>query len=281
MVLNGNEDFRTLQEKLNYDKLHLFSEDEAEVSKVYGFANDNLREYYSGIDIKDKKILTVLSSADHYLEALRQGASNSNIVTFDINRMTIYCAYMKMFSILNNSRSNFVRPNELTTERSIILPGRVYKKNRDQLPDEIKSLWDLYYYEVMDTQVNTKKLFYFSQILSTKIPYLSSDEKYAALVSILKKQIPQINFHNCDISEIGDNFAPGAFDILSISNIYDYVEPTSEGIKKLTSVIADEGYLILTSSSGLSESVEEALVKTMQPVYKKGPTYDSLMHFRK
>jgi len=244
--INGIRDFHIFNEKLKNDQLENFFDDQSGIYRVYGYANDHLSEYYAKINFRDKKMLTVLSSGDHYLEPIRQGMSKSNISTFDINRLTIYCTYMKILALLTNHRRDFLWGGLQTTPEPLIVSQDNFRSMGYHLPKEIKAFWTLFYENNLDS-VNPEHYLEYSHVLPEMIPYLANDDNYYDLAEYFYSDIPKIPFYNQNILNLPLTFTPGAFDILSISNIFDYVPVTEEGFIKLISILSDHGLLICKS----------------------------------
>ena len=70
--------------------------------EVYPFTTEMIAEYFSELDFKDKKVLTVGSSLDQAYNALLLGAKN--IVVYDINENVKQFGKLKRKLILQTPR---------------------------------------------------------------------------------------------------------------------------------------------------------------------------------
>lgn len=87
-----------MDDEIYYDiyqawKLSIGLERSQKYSKVYLNSNENLEELFKQISVKDKDVLTVLSSSDQYFRCLYNGARS--VDTFDINVFPKYYYYVR------------------------------------------------------------------------------------------------------------------------------------------------------------------------------------------
>ena len=67
-------------------------------SKIYFNTNEKIDELLEKVDLKGKKVFSVLSSSDQYLKINKNGANCTDV--FDRNRLTYYYYYMRIWSII-------------------------------------------------------------------------------------------------------------------------------------------------------------------------------------
>ena len=66
-------------------------------NRVYYHSNENLKELFSFIDVKDKDVLSVLASGDQVFHFYANGAKK--VETFDVNRLTFYYYYIRLWTL--------------------------------------------------------------------------------------------------------------------------------------------------------------------------------------
>ena len=75
-------------------------------NSIYPFTSENIAGYMKGLDLTDKKVITVTGSTDHILNAVLLGATE--ITTFDINPLTKHYMDLKIGAIKNLSYEEFI-----------------------------------------------------------------------------------------------------------------------------------------------------------------------------
>ena len=83
-------------------------EERENFEKVYGSSNENLKELFQFFSVREKDVLTVLASSDHFFYALSLGART--IDTFDQNPLTKYYYYLRRWLLLY--RKEFYLPKK-------------------------------------------------------------------------------------------------------------------------------------------------------------------------
>lgn len=91
---------KTMELILDEDKnmqSKLFAIDNEGYSKIYSKSNEDLITLFQNFSVKDKKVLTVLSSSDQYFMSYYMGAKS--VDTFDLNCLTEYYYYLRKWLI--------------------------------------------------------------------------------------------------------------------------------------------------------------------------------------
>lgn len=101
---------------------------------VFPNTNENIRRILESFDIKGKRVLTVLSSGEQAFNFLNKDASS--VETFDINKLTFYYYYLRVWSI-----KYF---NEFNLKRSISKLLSVVKA-QDKNEQQAFEFWSNYY----------------------------------------------------------------------------------------------------------------------------------------
>ena len=186
-------------------------------NSIYPFTSENIAGYMGGLDLTDKKVITVTGSTDHILNAILQGSKK--ITTFDINPLTKPYMDLKISAIKNLSYDEFIKfllfESNMNLDYNIILSL--------DMSNESKFFWleQLSKFNNNGIRLRNSSLFntkYFNP--NSKLwqnLYLEKD-KY----NLLKQQLKDVNirFINTSLKDlkIEDNF-----DYMFLSNISDYL----------------------------------------------------------
>lgn len=76
---------------------------------VFYNSNENLRKLFSGIDLKDKEILSVLASSDQLFYFYDNGTKL--VDTFDKNKLTFYYFYLRKWFIQYKNKYYITKVN--------------------------------------------------------------------------------------------------------------------------------------------------------------------------
>ncbi len=151
--------------------------------EVYPFTTENIGEYFTSLNLKEKDIFTVGSSLDQAFNALLFGAKN--VTVFDLNANTLEFYKLKKELILSTPREELY---------DTVLSQQEIPMTSDSLPRK----------EI--TKVN---------------PYLHSNQNYQKLRSKLKDT--EINFVYGDIFNIEEYLKNKQYDVMILSNILQYL----------------------------------------------------------
>lgn len=200
-------------------------------NRVYFNSNENVKDVLSVLDIKDKKVLSVLGSGDQAFHLLNNDALKVDL--FDINKLTIYYYYLRRWTM---KYLNHFYPNDDFNIKFIKeLLSLVEIKDKNE-----KIAFDYWckYIELFDDK-RSNKLFY--RGIFDNVNDLDDFSK-------VKKRLDEdICFYNVDIS---DNISTikDKYDVLYLSNISDYVLPnylSFENYKvNLEELLKPGGYIV-------------------------------------
>ena len=127
-----------------------FSNDYNKYDRVYPYTTENITGYLESI--KDKSILTVVGSGDHYLNLITMGARN--VDAFDINIFAIYYLRLKKAAIRALTRREFF---EFMTNDSL----RYFDKVKKYLDMASYDFWNNYIkYFTFNNGIQGSFLFY-------------------------------------------------------------------------------------------------------------------------
>ena len=155
--------------------------------KIYPFTTETISGYITKMDIKDKTVLTLVSSCDQALNSLLLGAKD--ITVFDINEKVKYFYNLKRKLILSTSR--------------------------EKLINNIVNLKQFSYFE---------DIFSYQDLMKMNL-YLQNDENYHKLQDILEEK--NIDFKVGNIFNISEYLEKNKkYDRVILSNVLDYI-PTN------------------------------------------------------
>lgn len=186
-------------------------------NSIYPFTSENIAGYMKGLDLTDKKIITVTGSTDHILNAILQGATE--ITTFDINPLTKPYMDLKISALKNLSYEDFVKlllfESNMNLDYNIILSL--------DMSNESKMFW----LEQLSTFKNNGNELKNSSLFNTK--YFNPNSKLwqnlyleKSKYNLLKQQIKDANITFINTS-LKDLRVDEHFDYMFLSNISDYL----------------------------------------------------------
>lgn len=189
-------------------------------SWIYPFTNENIKGYYTNLNLTNKKILCVTASGDHILNAYLCGADK--VHAFDSNPLAKYYSELKIASLKSIELSefiNFFNRNKKNTFFDI----KVYEKIRDNLNDDIKTFWD-YLFNNYSKKDILKSYLFTDDFLPTKAlknsNMYSENNNYNKLRMILNnKKVKYYDIDFKDISNINEYY-----DYIILSNIASYLD---------------------------------------------------------
>lgn len=86
-------------------------------ASIYPFTTENISGYMKGLDLTNKKIITVTGSADHIINAILLGTTH--IVTFDVNPLTKKYMDLKLAALKELSYEEFLEVFLYDTKKSL------------------------------------------------------------------------------------------------------------------------------------------------------------------
>lgn len=216
-----------------------------EYSRMYTFTTENIGEYIKPLNVKNCDILSIGASGDHLINFKLFGANN--VDCYDCNKNTYYFINLKLAALQaldyqefldyfitcesSTPRFNgFYFSNDVVGKNEKYLDFNIYKKIRTFLNDDVKLYWDLLYKECNNSgdKLSNMGIFYGSTLEEAIYvnPYLKDSNAY----NKAKKKCSNITFkfYPYDIFEL--NNIPNNYDLILLSNIFDYVADSERGI---------------------------------------------------
>lgn len=198
---------------------------------LYTRSNENLDNLFKQFDVSDKKVLTVLSSADQFFFSLLNGAGS--VDCFDINRLTQYFYYLRKWNIIYNNE--FYLPEKLTG----VVINDLLCKVKDNIQSENEERAYRYWYEF----IRTYPTFMYREMFHTPLRW----RQYDIDMDLLKDRITtnDLNFRCMDLCDRTYN---NNYDIIITSNISEYFSDDYELLSSyksnLLNLIGDGGSII-------------------------------------
>lgn len=217
-------------------------------SKMYIMTTENIDGYYKCFDFKNKKVLTPTSSFDHALNAILLGASE--VITYDINRLSYYMANLKLAAIKSLSYNEFV-------EFFLSNQGfnyELYKKISKYLDKEVIIYFNAIYkyFNYNGQSIQNSFLFHHGHKNQIKDNTYLLNNNY----NIVKEKVrnTKVVFINTSILNLS-KYINKKFDLIFLSNISDYAKNFFKGdyLKEYFSFIKNDITKLLTDN-GLIQS---------------------------
>lgn len=203
-------------------------------NKVYYHSNENLKDIFSFIDVKDKDVLTVLGSGDQTFYAYDRDAKSVDM--FDKNKLAFYYYYIRLWTI--KYLGQYYPKYEFDIKFIKMLLSLV--KIRSEEEKEAFDYW-CKYIETFNSRMS-EKLFY--RGLYDEV------NKVEDLTKIRKRINDDFHFYDIDV---GKSVSPvrKKYDIVYISNISDYIEPNIRSFElyrdNLDSILKEDGIILSTN----------------------------------
>lgn len=219
---------------------------------LYPFTNENINGYYSKLDFKDKKVLTVTSSGDHALNAFVNGAKE--VSSFDSNPLAKYYSELKVAGIKTLDLEEFLLffyNKNLFKKQKCYLDKNVYKNNlREVLDNNNKSFWDYIFNNFNPNELYKSSLFSYDFLSKNGLfeanKYLNRKD-YILLKNIINEV--KIKYYDININNLDK--LNNRFDLIFLSNIVAFIndENALERLKHLknifNNIINDNGSIVL------------------------------------
>lgn len=209
----------------------------ATTDALFSFSNENLEEIFKNRNLKNKRVATVGSSGDQVLYSILKGCTDVTLI--DANPFTLPYLELKLAAIKNLSYAEFL--DYFNFEN--ILNHKYYSKISHDLSDYSKVFWDEIFMNTDSSngllQTIPYKLFQsvctYGDFVGTRdaMRFCSNKKHYECLKGCLEKDV-NIEFIKSDFESFHKNLN-GRYDLILLSNIYDYVDPIifNNEVKKL------------------------------------------------
>lgn len=207
--------------KLAYKNRGL-SNDFEKYCRMYVMTTENISEFLSQYDLKNKRVLSVAGSGDQLLNAYAMGAES--VTLFDINPLAFAQAKLKKAAATTltlEEFESFFSPEDKDSLFNIYLFDKISECLDDNTKDLFKTIFTQFpgmeafmkfYFRFYATWNKQKSLNY----------YIADEEKYKYLQSIIESKT--IEFIETPLTDLKKNINNELFDYILLSNISDSIE---------------------------------------------------------
>ena len=205
----SNEDKKLLMKMIN----NYFNYND-NIIPMYPWSNENLDELFKHIDVKDKKVLSVMASADQPLLCHLNGASR--VDTFDRNYCTLYYFYLRKWIIENTSKRILERFDEKFIKRVLQLA-----EPKNEIEKSALIFWRMLYnsnFRENNYELNSKIF---------DIP-LRKNDYLLPYAKRIKEEIGDINFNFYNIDIFKNIDINEEYDVIILSNILECAESVEQ-----------------------------------------------------
>ncbi|MBQ8451371.1 MAG: DUF3419 family protein [Clostridia bacterium] len=188
-------------------------------NQAYLFSNENLTEYFSHVDVKNKKVATVGSSGDQVFNLLYYGCKD--ITLMDRSLFFEQFVELKKAAIKNLSYIEFM---EYITGK--IFDVKIYQKISHDLNKRAQVFWDFLFLNHDEIEHVIPNIFQHGGYClngAAGSEFYCKEESFNALKEILKSNDYKINYVTSDLSDFSQRLGNNQFDLIMLSNIYDHV----------------------------------------------------------
>ena len=199
-------------------------------SPMYIYATEMVSDYYAALDIRGKKVLSIVGSGDQIINAYYFGAKE--VIGFDINKRAEFILELKIEAVKNLAYLDFLNffgkeMGEGTFDYCF------YKTFKNSLSPKTRRFFDQIYQEFNEDGCKLIKSDYFRQRSMIKAGakdvniYLKNQANYLKCRKILQKV--NLKFVKLDINNISaSQKIKGKFDLINLSNVLNYLTASTE-----------------------------------------------------
>lgn len=218
-------------------KNHGLSNDFERFCRMYIMTTENIREFLTQYDLKNKSVLCVAGSGDQMLNAYALGAKN--VTLFDLNPLAYAQAKLKKAAATTLTYEEFELFFSPEHKHTLFNPY-LFDKLSECLDDNTKDLFKTIFTKHlgMDAFMNFYFKFYAKfQKQKNLNYYLYDEENYQKLQSVIESKT--IDYIETPVTELKSNINDDLFDYILLSNISDSIEKIYDGdaLKKFKRLI--------------------------------------------
>ncbi len=186
---------------------------------AYAFSNENLNSMFERMNIEGKKVLTVGSSGDQAINASYYGAEEVTII--DASVFAKPYIQLKLAAMKNLSFDEF----NYYFKTDNVFDHRLYARFSHDLDDESKMFWDTLFLETPCNDTLFSNIIKESEYTHHKkgSKFYGNEEDYNKAKEAISKT--KFNFITAEFAEFTEVLKDkGKFDLILLSNIFDYIE---------------------------------------------------------
>jgi len=243
-------------------------------SPMYVYATEMVSQYYKRLDLKNKRVLSIVGSGDQIINAYYFGAKE--VIGFDINKRAAFMLDLKKTAIINLNYKEFLNFFGSNLSNGT-LSFKLYSKFCKGLPLRTQFFFDTAYKEYKNNGQELIKSDYFRQRAMMNCTaldvnaYLKNEKTYLKCRNIINNK--KCHFLDLDLNDILTNKKlVGRFDLINLSNVpnyftgdlveKEYLSTLSGIIKKISKRLSKDAALFYYS---YSPSLYERLDRKMPP----------------
>ena len=203
-------------------KNHGLSNDFGRFCRMYIMTTENILEFLTKYDLKDKSVLSVAGSGDQMLNAYALGAKS--VTLFDVNPLAYAQAKLKKAAATTLTYEEFERFFSPEHKHTLFDPY-LFDKISECLDDNTKDLFKTIFtkHPGMDAFMNFYFRFYAKfQKQKDLNYYLNDEENYKKLQATIESK--PLTYIETPVTELRDNIKKELFDYILLSNISDSIE---------------------------------------------------------
>ena len=231
--------------------------------RLYFSSNEPLDILFQNISVKDKDVLSVLASSDHYFYSLYYG--NRDVDVYDVNKLTKYYYYLRRWSILYNK--NFYLPDNIFKSHKPIYDLLKKVSCQDENEEEAYIFWNSYIKNVLS--FDNAELF-----------YVGSRRGELPDMNLLREKVycSHPTFYHIDLFQ--EVTLPKKYDLVITSNIFEYGRSHSKKMitcrDNMNRILKDKGEIVGTH---LIHGDEDSYLDGEREIYQKYFDYEELPYY--
>lgn len=231
--LNRDKDMDLSLEKyfasqLGYEDIKdFYSEIENEngtTNRTYRISNENLKELFKHLKLKNKRVATVGSSGDQLIMSLMSGAKEVDLI--DLNISAKHFIELKLAAIRALNFEEFKKFMEVFPDCMVAQENFwIYRKISHLLPRETQQFWDTIILSEGYTEL-LFEMYHNTGNLKGKfnwLPFLSDETEYEKCQEVLNNGDYKINYIFGELKDFPKKLN-GKYDLILLSNILDYYD---------------------------------------------------------
>ncbi len=231
-------------------------------NRLYQKSNEYLKFIFDNIDVKDKKVFTVLASSDQLMAFLYNKASK--VDAFDINSLTEYYYYLRKWCMLEK----ITYPFDI---RDTIIKGIIDDVSCSSQEEELaKNFWNRFYED--DFLEKKQDIFYKSYDDDYSLDQMFID---MSLITEQLKKDKTLNFKHIDI--LKENSFSEKYDLVYLSNILQKAELDEDKLvsclSNLKKLLNDDG-IVLCTNFFIKRNYFDEMINFQKNIFEKDFIYE-------
>lgn len=186
--------------------------------KIYPFSNEQLSQYLTNVNLKNKNVMVVGSSGDQALSAAFLGARE--VCLIDANPLTQQFFNLKMAAMKNLDYMSFINFFDLKSEDALSL--ETFNSIKKDLPLESRLFWEIVLEKYTFKRLRNIMFQNLKAFDAKNLPYLSSEQNFNKCKEVHKDV--KFEVHTANISSFHTILKQkNYYSLIMLSNISDYI----------------------------------------------------------